>query len=116
MKLDRNLLAGSSGMLLLKLLEEEDRYGYQIIEELERRSENIFSFKAGTLYPILHTMEQSGLVESYEKIADNGRLRKYYHITKEGRKLLVVKKEEWKTYTQAVNKAMGGDFSVQFNG
>ena len=52
MEFDKTLLAGSTGMLLLKLLEQEDMYGYQMIEELRRRSNHTFDLKSGTLYQI----------------------------------------------------------------
>ena len=54
MKFDKGLMAGSGTMLVLVLLEGSDMYGYQIIEELARRSNNTFEMKEGTLYPILH--------------------------------------------------------------
>ncbi len=57
----------SISMLLLKLLEEQDMYGYEMIKELEFRSENVFSLKEGTLYPVLHGLETDGAIESYEK-------------------------------------------------
>jgi Fe2+ or Zn2+ uptake regulation protein len=59
-------------MLILKLLESRDMYGYQIIEELNRRSNNIFELKAGTLYPLLHSLRQKELLTSYEKTVDKG--------------------------------------------
>ena len=95
-------------MLILKLLEETDMYGYQMIEELNKKSKNVFELKAGTLYPLLHTLEQKELVTSYDKIADNARVRKYYSITKKGRKYLRDKKEEWNTFISAVNDVLGG--------
>ena len=108
MPIDKSLITGSTTMLILKLLEESDMYGYQMIEELNRKSKNVFELKAGTLYPLLHTLEQKGLVTSYEKTADNARVRKYYSITKKGRKFLRDKKEEWKTFSSAVNDVLGG--------
>ena len=54
MKLDKALLSGSNALLLLKLLEDGDKYGYEMIEELARRSDHTFELKAGTLYPLLH--------------------------------------------------------------
>ena len=57
----KNMAMGTS-MLLLKLLEQQDMYGYQIIRELEKRSNHIFSLKEGTLYPLLHSLEQQGAV------------------------------------------------------
>lgn len=104
MKIDKSLLAGSTTMLLLKLLDAKDMYGYEMIEELDKRSDSTFELKAGTLYPILHTLEQKNMVTAYEEMAENKRLRKYYHITKDGKKYLKEKQEEWKTYSNAVNK------------
>ena len=64
MAIDKSLQTGSTTMLLLKLLEDGDLYGYQMIERLEERSNNVFALKAGTLYPLLHNMEEQGLVVS----------------------------------------------------
>lgn len=108
MAIDKSLLAGSTTMLILKLLDEKDMYGYQMIEELARKSNNTFELKAGTLYPLLHTLEQKDMVLAYDENADNARVRKYYSITRNGRKLLKKKKEEWKEYTSAVNGFLGG--------
>ena len=59
MEFDKTLLAGSTGLMLLKLLEQEDMYGYQMIETLRSRSEHAFDLKAGTLYPLLHALERA---------------------------------------------------------
>lgn len=108
MSVDKSLLTGSTTMLILKLLEEADMYGYQMIEELNQKSKNVFELKAGTLYPLLHTLEQKELVTSYEKTASNARVRKYYSLTKKGRNYLHEKKEEWRVYASAVNDVLGG--------
>lgn len=108
MKIDKSLVSGSTTMLILKLLSKEDMYGYQMIEQLELRSENVFTLKAGTLYPLLHKLEQQGILISHEKKAENQKLRKYYSITDDGRKLLDKKQHEWSTYAKGVNKVLGG--------
>ena len=107
MAVDKSLQTGSTAMLLLQLLEEEDMYGYQMIETLTARSNNVFSLKAGTLYPLLHQMEKSGLVTSYEKSAGLSRVRKYYSITPKGTKQLQQKRQEWETFSCAVNLVLG---------
>ena len=96
------------GMLLLKLIENEDMYGYQMIEELARRSDDTFTLKAGTLYPMLHDLEKAGLITAYEKTADTGRVRKYYSITKAGRAELSAKTREWREFSRALDKVLGG--------
>lgn len=111
MKVDKSLLNGSTTTLLLKLLEEKDMYGYEMIETLAKKSDNTFDLKAGTLYPLLHNLEKKGMVESYEEKVGVERIRKYYHLTKKGNALLVEKQEEWNTYTKAVNQVLKGGVS-----
>ncbi len=106
MAVSKNLVSGSMTMLLLKLLSEQDMYVYEIISVLRERSENVFELKAGTLYPLLHSLEEKNLLESYEQEA-LGKVRKYYSITKAGRKLLQEKETEWKEYSQAVTGVLG---------
>ena len=60
MSIDKSLISGSTSMLVMKLLEEQDMYGYQMIAALKKRSNNVFELKAGTLYPLLHGMESKG--------------------------------------------------------
>ena len=99
-------------LLVLSLLAGEDMYGYQMIEELSRRSDQTFSLKAGTLYPLLHDLWRQGLVVSYEKTAETGRLRKFYSLTKEGRETLAEKTQEWETFSGAVNRVLTGGASL----
>lgn len=113
MTIDKTLLAGSTATLILKLLDGQDMYGYQIIEELARRSDNTFQLKAGTLYPLLHGLEKKGLLESYEQNADSARIRKYYHLTGKGKKFLKEKTDEWKEYSSAVSKVLEGGLSCE---
>ena len=104
--MDKKLTAMGTSMLILKLLEAEDMYGYQMIKELGERSENVFSLKEGTLYPILHNLEKDGSIESYEKASETGRMRKYYRLTKEGGRALSEKQKEWNAFQGAVEKVM----------
>ena len=108
MKIDKELLKGSTSILILSMLENEDMYGYQITQLLKEKTENVFEFKEGTLYPMLHGLENINAVQSYWYDADNGKRRKYYRITPDGRRLLNHKKSEWLIYTKAVNSVIGG--------
>jgi len=114
MAADKNILSGNTTMLILKLLETKDMYGYQIIEELSQKSENVFHLKTGTLYPILHGLETNGMLISYDELADNQRMRKYYKLTNKGKGLLLNKQKEWKDYTEAVNRVLEGGGSFAF--
>ena len=106
MKLDKGFIAGSSIMLILSLVEREDMYGYEMIIELARRSQDTFQMKEGTLYPILHTLEKEKCLTSYQQMAPTGRMRKYYRITPLGRKLLTEKRAEWAQYSQGVDQVL----------
>ena len=108
MEIDKGLVGGSTVLMLLALLQEKDMYGYEMIETLEKRSDSTFSLKAGTLYPLLHSLEKAGYVSSREAEAENGRMRKYYSITDEGTGFLEGKKSEWSLFSGAVNKVLEG--------
>ena len=99
---------GGTGMLLLSLLARRDMYGYEMIEELRTRSNRVFELKAGTLYPLLHTLEAQGWVASCDGGAEGGRVRRYYRITAQGRTALAEKAGEWNTYAAAVRGVLGG--------
>lgn len=104
---NKTLLSGSTELMLMKLLEKEDMYGYQMIEELRRRSDHTFDLKAGTLYPLLHTLEQRGLIEAWEEEAA-GRPRRYYRLTKKGRGQLAQKEAEWRAFSRGVDLVLEG--------
>lgn len=107
MELDKNLIGGSTRLLLLSLLSESDRYGYDIIRILAERSQNVFAFKEGTLYPVLHKLEAEGCIRSYEKAVD-GRRRRYYSITEPGKKQLAEERQQWTTFSTAVVHILNG--------
>lgn len=112
MAIDKSLAAGSTVLLVLKLLEDGDKYGYQMIDELRRRSDRTFELKAGTLYPLLHSLEQKGWITAWEEVSDTARPRRYYHLTEAGRKALAEKETEWRTYAGAVLRVLEGGASL----
>ena len=101
MNIRDNFKKGYVEMLILNFLSEKDLYGYEMIEALRARSNNVFELKAGTLYPLLHALEEKSFLTSYEKEI-GGKTRKYYSITDAGKKHLNQKKKEWNEYSQAV--------------
>ena len=105
MAIEKSLVSGSMTMLILKLLSEKDMYGYEMIDTLRQKSQNVFELKAGTLYPLLHSLEEKGLLMVYEQEI-GGKTRKYYSLTKQGRTLLEKKTEEWKEYSAAVSSVL----------
>ena len=107
-KLRRELARGDAGLLVLNLLQEGDLYGYQLIRQLEYRSDDTFHLSEGTLYPVLHALEHEGCLESYwsQEEAEGARRRKYYRLTNHGQAELARLNKEWQTYTQAVAKVL----------
>ena len=101
MAVEKSLVSGSMTMLILKLLSEKDMYGYEMIDTLRKKSQNVFELKAGTIYPMLHGLEEKGLLSVYEQEC-GGKTRKYYSITKEGNSFLKKKTKEWNEYQTAV--------------
>ena len=106
-KFNKGLMSGSTALLVLHLISTKDMYGYEIVGELEVRSNNVFSLKEGTLYPVLHGLEKDGYTTSYIKNTDKGKKRKYYRITKKGIIALAQKKAEWKTFSNGINNVIG---------
>jgi PadR family transcriptional regulator PadR len=97
-----DLLKGSSNSLLLCLLERQPMYGYQIVKELDVRSQGYFKFKEGTLYPALHRLEKSGLIAGNWELLPNGRQRRYYLITAKGQAKLAEERTRWLDFFTAV--------------
>lgn len=107
MKIDKSLISGNTQMLVLSLIETGDKYGYEIIRELEAKSYGTFVLKEGTLYPILHNLEQEEMIKSFSYKMETNRVRKYYKITKKGRGFLYTKKKEWAEFSSKVNLIIG---------
>lgn len=112
MKMDKGLICGSTNLLLLSLLSEQDRYGYEINKEQEARSDKTFQFKEGTLYPVLHKLENNGLITQYMTKGETGKERKYYKITSKGQKQLAEEKQIWEAFSVSVDKVIGSNVHV----
>lgn len=107
MEIEKSLLSGSTPMLILALLEGKDMYGYEMTAELSRRSDDTFHLKEGTLYPLLHTLEKNRLISSYTTETPQGRQRKYYRLTEDGRRYLGEKKAQWRLFSEKVDMVLG---------
>lgn len=106
MQINKELLKGSTSILILSLLKRKDMYGYEMIKEMEIRSKGVFLFKEGTLYPILHGLENDKLIESYWETPEGKRKRKYYRITEAGKRILKEKEKEWELFSSTVNEVL----------
>ena len=100
---------GTTTVLLLNLLAEEDRpiHGYEIIKELEGRSQGYFDFKEGLVYPRLHELEREGFLRSRWQGEAGGRRRKVYTITDKGRQRLAQERAEWQALRQTMDLLLG---------
>ena len=99
---------GSTTLLILAVLSEEPMYGYQISQELARRSSGYFDMKEGLLYPLLHRMKREGLVSSQWQSASGARRRKYYTITPSGRQALQEQRQEWQIFMSRLQGVLAG--------
>ena len=108
MKVNKELSKGSHELILLKLLSRKDMYGYQLIQEMALLSEDVFRMSQGSLYPFLHTLEGRGFINSYVQM-ENGRERRYYHLTESGRKALDYKEAQWLVYVKAMGRILKGE-------
>lgn len=100
---------GTTTLAVLKLLVDTDEpmHGYQIIRELEERSEGLFQFKEGLIYPRLHQMEKEGLLESRWEGEPGTRRRKVYTVTEKGCRRLESEMDQWKTFRQGMSRLLG---------
>jgi PadR family transcriptional regulator PadR len=104
---DRELLKGSTPLLLLSLLCEGPMYGYQIIETVRQRTGGTYTLKEGALYPALHKLEATEFITSYWETQENGRERRYYSIQPAGQAFLSAKKKEWNQFVDMVQAFVG---------
>lgn len=108
-KYERQMKKGVLDMLVLKLLEKEPMYGYQLIQEMAALSEDVFSLKEGTLYPILYRLEDELLIESRWTEAQGKQVpRKYYQITKKGKTALKEIYTIWQQISSGIRHIMEG--------
>lgn len=92
--------------IILKILSEKDLYGYQISTELKKLSNDFFSIKTGTLYPLLRTMVSNGLLDTYELDIQEQK-RTFYTVTDNGLKYLETAIREWKSYSEKIKEIFG---------
>ena len=101
--LTKELVAASTEPLILSLLSQGESYGYALIQEVKRLSENKIEWTDGMLYPVLHRMEDNGWIKSRWVEIENGRKRKYYSLKKDGHHALKEKREQWTALNLVLN-------------
>ena len=105
MHIDKDLVAASATPLVLSILSEGESYGYAILKRVRELSEGELEWTDGMLYPLLHRLHRLGYVTTEWHTPPQGRHRKYYAITDEGRSALAEQQRQWTTVTRALNDA-----------
>jgi len=97
-------MRGAGPLAVLRLLEGGEKYGYELVELLERRTDGILAMGQSTLYPLLYNLQAKGLIAARGAVADNGRPRKYYRLTDKGRRKLARDRLQWEAMSRAMGK------------
>ena len=98
-----DVIRGHLDAIILKLIVEKDRYGYEISKEIAERTKNAFEIKEATLYAVFQRLEKKRYIVSYSGEITHGRKRKYYKVTALGKEYFDVKIEEWKLTKQIID-------------
>jgi len=104
MEINKDLIAASSTPLVLAILAEGDSYGYAILKRVQELSGGHMEWTDGMLYPVLHRLERTGHIQARWQVAESGRRRRYYSITRQGRAQLAEERRQW----QAVDATLRG--------
>jgi PadR family transcriptional regulator, regulatory protein PadR len=105
--MEGEMLKGHLDMIVLAALTGGPAHGYAIIQEIHRRSAGAFDLPEGTVYPVLHRLEKNGLLSSRWTIAESGRKRRTYTLTRQGRLALTNHRAVWQRFVAAVSGLFG---------
>ncbi|HUB28828.1 MAG TPA: PadR family transcriptional regulator [Terracidiphilus sp.] len=106
---DREWKKGGAELLILSLLDQQARHGYDLCKLIEARSAGVLRFHVTTLYPLLYRLEERGLVQGRWVEKPNQRRRRYYSLTAEGRKVLASQRRSWLGFVEAMGRVMGAE-------
>jgi len=101
--INSDIIRGHLDAVILKLIIEKDRYGYEISKEISRRTDNQFEIKEATLYAVFQRLEKNECIVSYSGQITHGRKRKYYKVTEIGREYFGRKLNEWEEVKEIIN-------------
>src|SRR5438046_2986613 len=107
--LDRELKKGSAELLILSLVEVRPRHGYEISKLIESRSDGVLKFKVASLYPLLYRLEKRGWIQGRWVEKAGQRRRRYYKLTREGRKVWADQRRGWEEFVAAINRITGSE-------
>src|SRR5215468_9404797 len=104
---ERELKKGSAELLILSLLEARQRHGYEIRKQIEIRSGGVLKFNTASLYPLLYRLEKRGWIEGKWVEKAGERRRRFYRLTKDGKKVLAAQRSIWESFVAAINRVTG---------
>lgn len=107
MEITKDLMGASAAPLILSILTDGESYGYALIQRVRELSRGEIEWTDGMLYPVLHRLEEQGMIKSVWKTAENGRKRKYYSLKPSGRKALAIQREQWRVVNLTLNQLWG---------
>src|SRR6201998_3056331 len=102
--LDRELKKGSAELLILSLVEDQPRHGYDLSKLIETRSGGVLKFRVASLYPLLYRLEKRGWIQGRWIEKAGQRRRRYYRVTSQGRKVLASQRRVWQVFVNAINR------------
>src|ERR671917_802859 len=105
--LARELKKGSAELLILSLVEDQPRHGYDIGNLIEQRSRGVLRFNVASLYPLLYRLEKRGWIQGRWVEKPGQRRRRYYRLTPEGKKVLAAQRRSWREFVEAGNPLTG---------
>jgi len=106
---DRELNKGSAELLIMSLIEQRARHGYEISKLIEARSGGVLRFNVASFYPLLYRLEQRGFIEGRWVEKPGQRRRRYYKLTAAGRKVLKQQRSTWVAFVRAMNQITGAE-------
>ena len=107
--LDRELKKGSAELLILSLVEDQPRHGYDLSKLIEARSGGVLSFRVASLYPLLYRLEKRGWIQGRWVEKPGQRRRRYYRLTPAGAAVLASQRSTWRAFVDAINRIAGVD-------
>lgn len=105
--LDREVKRGSAEMLILALVEDRPRHGYEIAKLIEQRSDGVLQFHVASLYPLLYRLEKRGLIQGRWVERPSQRRRRFYKLTAAGQEILKEHRRTWKEFFAALDRVAG---------
>jgi PadR family transcriptional regulator, regulatory protein PadR len=104
MRIEKELMRGAGPAAVLHLLESGEKYGYELVQLLDRHSAGVLAMGQSTLYPLLYNLQAKGMIASRMEKSESGRPRKYYRLTNKGNKELTRHRKQWEAVSMAMTK------------